>query len=74
MSLLRIHSTNEALSGQEAGHTLLGDFAIAPALEYITRNYMAPMTIDDLAGLCHLSTTHFRRKFHDTMGTAPWIS
>ncbi|MEK4009365.1 AraC family transcriptional regulator [Paenibacillus sp. FSL H3-0333] len=71
IELLRIHSTNEALSGQEAGHTLLGDFAIAPALEYITRNYMAPMTIDDLAGLCHLSTTHFRRKFHDTMGTAP---
>ncbi|WP_340021352.1 AraC family transcriptional regulator [Paenibacillus sp. FSL K6-1096] len=71
IELLRIHSTQEALSGQEAGPTFLGDFAIAPALEYITRNYMAPMTIDDLAGLCHLSTTHFRRKFHDTMGTAP---
>lgn len=71
IELLRIHSTNEALSGQESGHSLKSDFVISPALEYITRNYMTPMTINDLAELCHLSTTHFRRKFHDIMGTAP---
>ncbi|MEK4324596.1 AraC family transcriptional regulator [Paenibacillus sp. FSL R7-0297] len=71
IELLRIHSTNEALTDQEAGHNLKGDFVISPALEYITRNYMLPMTIDFLADLCHLSTTHFRRKFHEMMGTAP---
>jgi AraC-like DNA-binding protein len=71
IELLRIHSTNEALTVQEAGHNLKGDFVISPALEYITRNYMLPMTIDFLADLCHLSTTHFRRKFHEMMGTAP---
>ncbi|MNE65440.1 Melibiose operon regulatory protein [compost metagenome] len=32
---------------------------------------MTPITIDSLAELCHLSTTHFRRKFHEIMGTAP---
>ncbi|MNW60520.1 Melibiose operon regulatory protein [compost metagenome] len=32
---------------------------------------MMPVTIDELAELCHLSTTHFRRKFHEIMGTTP---
>ncbi|KAF6591577.1 helix-turn-helix transcriptional regulator, partial [Paenibacillus sp. EKM208P] len=30
-----------------------------------------PITMDFLADLCHLSTTHFRRKFHEIMGTSP---
>lgn len=71
IELLRIHSTNKALTDQEAEHHLKGDFVISPALAYITRNYMTPMTIGYLAELCHLSTTHFRRKFHEMMGTAP---
>jgi AraC-like DNA-binding protein len=71
IELLRIHSRNELLAEQETEHNLKGDFVIAPVLEYITKNYMTPMTIDDLADLCHLSTTHFRRKFHEIMGSAP---
>lgn len=71
IELLRIHSTNETLTEQETEHNLKGDFVISPALEYITKNYMTPITIDYLAELCHLSTTHFRRKFHEIMGTAP---
>ncbi|UQZ34857.1 AraC family transcriptional regulator [Paenibacillus sp. PK3_47] len=71
IELLRIHSTNETLTEQEADQSLRGDFVISPALEYITKNYMTPITIDFLAELCHLSTTHFRRKFHEIMGTAP---
>lgn len=71
IELIRIHSTNESLAGQETGHSIAGDFVISPALEYITTNYMSPITIDFLAELCHLSTTHFRRKFHAIMGTAP---
>ncbi|MGG4141511.1 AraC family transcriptional regulator [Paenibacillus algorifonticola] len=71
IELIRIHSTNEMLPEQEAEHILKSDFVISPALEYITTNYMTPITIDFLAGLCHLSTTHFRRKFHEMMGSAP---
>ena len=49
------------------------DLVISPALEFITRSYMMPVTIDELAELCHLSTTHFRRKFQEIMGTTLWI-
>ncbi|MCD8067915.1 MAG: AraC family transcriptional regulator [Lachnospiraceae bacterium] len=44
---------------------------IAPALDYITQNYMQQFTIEDLAGLCHMSDTHFRRVFREIMNTAP---
>ncbi|MDN4604991.1 AraC family transcriptional regulator [Paenibacillus sp. F6_3S_P_1C] len=71
IELLRIHSRNEPLADQETQPNLKGDLVISPVLEYITKNYMSPITIDFLADLCHLSTTHFRRKFHDIMGTAP---
>lgn len=71
IELLRIYSANELLAEQENDQSLKGDFVISPALEYITKHYMTPITIDFLAELCHLSTTHFRRKFHEIMGTAP---
>jgi len=44
---------------------------IAPALNYIEDNYMQQFTMKDLADLCHWSPTHFRRVFHDIMGTSP---
>lgn len=44
---------------------------IAPALDFIEKNYMNQFTIDQLAELCHLSETHFRRVFLQTMGTSP---
>ncbi|MDQ0050465.1 AraC-like DNA-binding protein [Paenibacillus polymyxa] len=71
IELLRIHSKNELLADQETEHSLKNDFVISPVLEYITKNYMNPITMDFLADLCHLSTTHFRRKFHEIMGTSP---
>lgn len=45
--------------------------AIAPALDFIENNYMQQFTVDDLADLCHWSPTHFRRVFHEVMGTSP---
>ncbi|MFS0871030.1 helix-turn-helix domain-containing protein [Paenibacillus xylanilyticus] len=71
IELLRIHSRNQPLAEQGQDHSLKGDLVISPVLEYITKNYMTPITIDYLADLCHLSTTHFRRKFHEIMGTTP---
>lgn len=44
---------------------------IAPALDYIEENYSSQFTIEYLADLCHWSPTHFRRVFHDIMGTSP---
>ena len=44
---------------------------IAPALNYIEANYNSQFTIEYLAELCHWSPTHFRRVFHDIMGTSP---
>lgn len=46
-------------------------FAISPALDYIRHNYMQDFSIDALARLCHMSTTHFRRVFTSIMRTAP---
>lgn len=71
IELLRIHSSNENWSAQNQERDLQGDLVISPVLEFITQNYMMPVTIDYLADLCHLSTTHFRRKFHEIMGTTP---
>ena len=45
--------------------------ALSPALEYIHRHYMNTFPIEDLAALCHLSPTHFRRLFHEQIGTTP---
>ncbi len=44
---------------------------IVPALEYIRENYMQNFPIEDLANMCHLSQTHFRRVFHEIMQTSP---
>ena len=47
------------------------DIVIMPALEYIRENYMQNIAIEELANLCHLGQTHFRRVFHEIMQTSP---
>lgn len=44
---------------------------IAPALEYIRYHYMTDFPMDNLAALCGLSPTHFRRIFSSVTGTSP---
>lgn len=44
---------------------------ITPVLDYIHDNYMHNFTIADLADICHLSETHFRRVFSTIMGYTP---
>lgn len=60
-------------SGETPPRLDLGDgrIAIAPALDYIHKNYMQNFTVKELADICHLSETHFRRIFHSTTGTSP---
>lgn len=47
------------------------NLAIAPALKYIDENYMHQFPMEQLADMCHLSPTHFRRVFHEIMGSSP---
>lgn len=44
---------------------------IVNALEYISENYMDPIKINELAEMCHMSETHFRRLFHNIMSISP---
>lgn len=44
---------------------------LAPVLDYIEDNYTNPLHISQLSSLCHWSPTHFRRIFHDIIGTSP---
>ncbi|KAB1439927.1 AraC family transcriptional regulator [Candidatus Galacturonibacter soehngenii] len=44
---------------------------IANAIDFIYKNYMHPINIEDLADNCHLSVSHFRRTFHSIIGVAP---
>lgn len=46
-------------------------FVLKPALEYIHQNYMQQTNMKQLADICHLSETHFRRLFLSIMGTSP---
>ncbi len=48
-----------------------GTPVLTPALNYIFESYMEKTTVDELAKMCHLSTTHFRRLFLNIMGTSP---
>lgn len=75
IELYRIQSMKSASLPKEAhGEEKLNPdnaLVIAPALDYIEDNYMQQFTIEFLADLCHWSPTHFRRVFHDIMGTSP---
>lgn len=44
---------------------------LAPAITYIMENYMNDVSIDHLASLCHVSTSHFRRIFKKILGWTP---
>lgn len=44
---------------------------LAPALDFIEKNYMLQFTVEDLANQCHLSETHFRRIFNACIGNSP---
>lgn len=75
LSIYRIENadSNRDLAGGQAGsaYGTLNSLSIAPALDYVENNYMKQFSIEFLAGLCHWSPTHFRRVFHDVMGTSP---
>lgn len=44
---------------------------ISAALEYLSEHYDKEIKIADLARICHMSETHFRRIFTHSMGVSP---
>lgn len=44
---------------------------IVKAIEYIHKNYMQQIKIKEVAAICHLSETHFRRIFESNMNISP---
>lgn len=70
MKMMRIYSAEK---GRTLDNKDVHDNAIviSPALDYIKANYMMNFPIENLADLCHLSQTHFRRVFHEIMNTSP---
>ena len=75
IELFRIQKDNkqevEIKHQDEIKETPENALVISPVLDYIRKNYMLQFTIEDLAMISHLSVTHFRRVFHDIMGTNP---
>ena len=66
-SLFRIY----AAEAEPAGISPRLYSGLSPALEYVNRHYMEHFSQDRLAELCHMSPTHFRRKFQQQFGTNP---
>ncbi len=67
MKLISLYSNAEK-EGQGNIQLHENSLAISPALQYIRKNYMSDFPIENLAPLCHMSPTHFRRTFHAIMG------
>ncbi len=47
------------------------DYTLLPAIEYLRENHTKPCTVDSLAQLCNLSTSHFYARFKRTLGLSP---
>ncbi|MCR5421372.1 MAG: AraC family transcriptional regulator [Lachnospiraceae bacterium] len=74
MRLLRIYRDERTLTSEKddyEGVISRRALVISPALSYIRTNYMYDFSINELAEMCHLSQTHFRRTFHEIMQTSP---
>lgn len=65
--LIRLQQAQAGGEAEKPRHT----FQLKPAFEHIANNYMQPICVDELAGLCGLSTTHFRRLFVAAVGDSP---
>ncbi len=42
-----------------------------PALDYIRENYASNLKISEIAAVCHMSESHFRRMFDENIGMTP---
>lgn len=66
VELLRIHNVNSEMPKKNPR-----SFQIAPALNYVKKNYNEDIRIRDLANVCSISESHFRRIFQECMNMTP---
>ena len=73
IEIYRIQSQEEDGGGysEDGFSESASPLSIAPALDYIEKNYMKQFSIEFLADLCHWSPTHFRRIFNSIMRISP---
>lgn len=68
VKLLPVYKKQTLLASEHPHENAL---VIAPAIDYIQEHYMQDFTMEDLALLCNLSPTHFRRLFTSIVGDGP---
>ena len=68
--LLKIASLNPH-EKVEGGHPMKHRKEIQKSLEYLNEHYQEPIKIITLSESCHMSETHFRRLFHETIHMTP---
>ncbi len=68
--VMRILNKVDSEKSSDIGHHD-NSLSIAPALEHIRKNYSQDFPIEDLAMICDMSPTHFRRTFHSVMNLTP---
>lgn len=66
VELLRIHNVQAYMPKKSTRN-----FQIAPALSYVKGHYSEKIKIQNLAEVCGISETHFRRIFQECMNMAP---
>jgi AraC-like DNA-binding protein len=69
MAIMRRHENLSKYGDMPQKNT--GVIQIASALDYINKNYAQPMKAKDLADVCSMSETHFRRVFEEYVNMAP---
>lgn len=67
VEIIRLNTMEEIIIKPNVGQSN----AVAPALEYLNRNYMKQIKVEELANMCHMSETHFRREFQNIMHMKP---
>ncbi|MDO5409548.1 MAG: AraC family transcriptional regulator [Lachnospiraceae bacterium] len=71
-ALTRLNPDEKEPSKPANPSAVKGDItSISRALDYISDHYMEPLRVEDLANLCHISETHFRRIFSSYMKMGP---
>jgi AraC-like DNA-binding protein len=69
MAIMRRHENLSKYGDMQQKNT--GVIQIAPALDYINKNYTQPLKAKDLADVCSMSETHFRRVFEEYVNMSP---
>ena len=69
--LLGIARMNRTTGNDKVRNQMTSITQIAKALDYVSDNFDKEIAIGDLAEICHMSETHFRRLFERNMNMTP---